>query len=91
MPTASAVVGDIIDAAKNPAAYPKGDFVPKFKDEPQVSRFVVRVDGSIPQELVDCEIRRMSGVLAVRTPVMAEGELQWLLTDTKHGLLFPVL
>lgn len=91
MPTASAVVGDIIDAAKNPAAYPKGDFVPEFKEEKQVSRFVVRVDGAIPQELSNCDVRRMSGVLAIRTPVMAEDELKWLLADTRHGLLFPVL
>ncbi|MBQ3224051.1 MAG: hypothetical protein IJB41_10635, partial [Clostridia bacterium] len=91
MPTASAIVGDIIDAAKNPAAYPKGDFVPKFKEEKLVSRFVVRVDGSIPPELTGCELRRMSGVLAIRTSMMAEDELRWMLSDTRHGLLFPVL
>ncbi|MBQ3223115.1 MAG: homoserine dehydrogenase, partial [Clostridia bacterium] len=82
MPTASAIVGDIIDAAKNPAAYPKGDFVPKFKEEKLVSRFVVRVDGSIPPELTGCELRRMSGVLAIRTSMMAEDELRWMLSDT---------
>jgi len=90
-PTASAIVGDIIDAAKNPAAYPKGDRVPKFKAEKPACQYVVRVDGSIPPELTGCEIRRMSGLLAIRTSLMAEDELKWMLSDTRHGLLFPVL
>ena len=91
MPTASAVVGDIIDAAKNPAAYPKDDFVPAFRAEKQVSRFVVRVDDAIPEALKDCEVRRTMGILAMMTGVMEESELQGLLAGVRHGLLFPVL
>lgn len=91
MPTASAVVGDIIDAAKNPAAYPKGDLVPAFKEQKRVASYIVRIDGALPPEMSGCEIRRMSGLIAIRTPVMAEDELNWMLSDTKHGLLFPAL
>ncbi len=91
LPTASAVVGDIIDAAKNPAAYPKDDFVPEFAAQEQVSRFVVRVDGAIPDALIGCDVRRTAGVLAIRTPVMTEQALLDALCGTSHGLLFPVL
>lgn len=91
MPTASAVVGDIIDAAKNPAAYPRDDFVPEFQEQKQVSQFVVRVDGAIPQALAECDVRRTGGVLAIRTGVMEEQELINVLSGTQHGLLFPVL
>lgn len=90
LPTASAVVGDIIDIAKGRSFFSGGEqTVPLFREEEAKARWLVRYSGTKPD--IEGEEREGEGVRAMLTRTMTETEMRVALEKAVSGRAYPVL